>query len=108
MLKHIDKTQPEFSFAQPFLEKQQKQLDDYMKMWDNLARLYSKRHCNIDLADIFKDDPIDWDHYYGPSFPITIVVGERDQLEFSFSRALEEAAWKCSKGPVKFHYELCN
>lgn len=105
----IMETQLEFPFVQPFIEAQKIKEQKDRDFWTDFAKMTAKIFPNAkdyDFLSLFGDiEPMEnfGDDY--PSIPLTIVVGERRQLEFPFSRAMEEAAWG-SIGTVRFDYEL--
>ena len=100
----IDATQPEFEFAQVYLKQQEDALKAFNESWMNLARSISSfMPKDFSVNNIFGDEDI----YHEPidpkyCFPMTIVCGERNQYEFSFSRAIDEASWGF---PVKYPVE---
>lgn len=97
--------QLEFSFAQPYIEAQLQRLENKRQSWRNFADLCNRiAPQGFDLSKIFDtcnlDKPFD-----GPSFPVTLVLGYRDQSEFSFVIPIDRSTWDVSM-PIKYHYSL--
>jgi hypothetical protein len=99
--------QLELSISKPFIDKEiasKKALEEgYERMWQQLKNLYPSgfdvhelfRNINH-LPDVMAEDV--------PAFPMSILVGEKDQAELSFTRIMEEEIW--DGFTVEFHYEI--
>lgn len=80
--------QEEFSFTKPWIDAQTKRDEAYNQFFKVCI---GGIQGGYNIRDLFKDIPEpDMD---GPSIPMFIVKGYKDQPQFDFVRPIDEAAW---------------
>jgi hypothetical protein len=96
--------QLEFSFVSPFNEAVEKAEREHNQKWNDLFRsLSSLIPKDFDWNGIFDEPPMNESNKEMFSIPMTIIVGERNQLIFPFMREIYEQYWGL---PVEFHSEV--
>lgn len=81
--------QLEFDFVKDFPHV--KTNDEWFMDMFNCLRKITPPNMGEIMRGLF--DHVNLDNYDGPSIPMTIIVGERNQYEFPFSLPLERAFW---------------
>ena len=97
--------QLEFEFVKPFNDAVEATEAAHNQKWNDLFRLIASLiPKKFDWESLFDAQPM-MDEHIDESlcFPMTVIVGERNQLFFPFMREIYEKAWGF---PVKFHCEV--
>lgn len=100
----VDKRQPEFTFAQPYITAREKEIQDWKDGWNNLFN--AVRKCipeGFDTSKIFDDIDLDESIDEKYCIPITVVLESPKQFVFPFLRAIDKKSWGF---PVKYNFEL--
>ena len=79
--------QLEFPFAEPYIQKAFELRQGYMRMWEQIQSFVPDKPS---IYDIFQESIMMDD---GPSIPITVVVGQKNQYDFPFSKVLYQQCW---------------
>lgn len=78
--------QLEFPFAEPYVQKALELHQGYMRMWEQIRSFLPDKPS---IYDIFQESMMD----DCLTIPITVVVGQKNQYDFPFSKLLYQQCW---------------